>query len=562
MSRLLTSLTRATGSRRGMLAAVVAAVVLGPVASASASVLGPDVSSYQHPTGYSISWTTAKVFGGAAFAFVKATEGATYTNPYFAGDFAALHASGLIRGAYHFAQPTASTTSALAQANHFVTVAGKMNSPGDLPPVLDLEVNNGLAPAALIAWTRAYLAQIKALTGRDAIIYTGPNFWRTSMANSTAFTGYPLWVASYSSSVTLFGGWGFYTFWQYTDHAAMAGLPPTVDMSVFNGSLERLNLLANGAPAPAPKPAPAPAPKPSPAPAPQPALPAAPKPAPAPAPQPALPGAPSALTLSHPAPGSITLTWAAPKNAPITGYRLRIDTTAVRTLPPGTRHAITGLTQGQSHKLTLAAANTTGTGPSASLSFSVTAPTRLDAINAIAVPKAAVQFKFTLRRTDQIRGLAAAKVTVQLRPRVGAAPAPVTVTTDTNGAAVLTLHPGATTDVRLTYPGTTLLGTSTTTAVITVRPVLTARLSAPQARPGTTVNLSGATSATLAGTLIYRQGFYTGAWHTWATTAVKADGSYTFTIRPTTPVNYYRIWLPGTLAYAAAASPTLTLPTK
>src|SRR5450759_2668364 len=284
---------------RRLLAAVVLAVVLGPVVNASASVSGPDVSSYQHPLGYSINWTAAKVSGGASFAFVKATEGGTYTNPYFARDFAALRASGLIRGAYHFANPTASTTSAVTQAKHFVAVAGTMSNPGDLPPVLDLEVNNGLPAASLIAWTRSYLNEIKALTGRDAIIYSAPYFWRGSMANTSAFASYPLWVASYSSTVTLFGGWRSFTFWQYTDHANLPGLPPTVDMSVFNGNLDRLNALANRAPAPTPSPKPTPTPTPTPSP----------KPAPAPTPKPPLPGTPSALTASHPLAGSITLTW-------------------------------------------------------------------------------------------------------------------------------------------------------------------------------------------------------------------------------------------------------------
>ena len=512
-----------------------------PSSTPAPRVSGPDVSSYQHPQGYSINWTAAKVSGGASFAFVKATEGGTYTNPYFARDFAALHASGLIRGAYHFANPTASTTSAVTQAKHFVAVAGRMSKPGDLPPVLDLEVNNGLAAATLIAWTRSYLNEIKALTGHDAIIYSAPYFWRGSMANTTAFASYPLWVASYSSTVTLFGGWRFFTFWQYTDHASLPGLPPTVDMSVFNGNLDRLNVLANRAPASAPVPKPAPAP--------------------APSPKPSLPGAPSVLTASRSLSGSITLTWTAPTNAPITGYRLRIDSTPVRTLAPSTRYLLAGLALGQMHQVILAATNTTGTGQPASLRVPITAPTRLD-VTTIAVPRDGVQLNFTVRRTDLTHGLAAAPVTVQLRPRVGAAPKPFTVTTDTTGGGTITLHPSVTTDVRLSYPGTALLTTSTTTLILTVRPVLTARLSVSQVRPGTTATLSGATRATLVGALIYRQGFYGGGWHTWALTNVKRDGTYTFTIRPTVAVNYYRVWLPSTPGYAYAASPTLALRTR
>jgi GH25 family lysozyme M1 (1,4-beta-N-acetylmuramidase) len=538
---------------RRLLAAVLLAVVLGPVVNASASVAGPDVSSYQHPLGYSINWTAAKVSGGASFAFVKATEGGTYTNPYFARDFAALRASGLIRGAYHFANPTASTTSAVTQAKYFVAVAGTMSNPGDLPPVLDLEVNNGLPAASLIAWTRSYLNEIKALTGRDAIIYSAPYFWRGSMANTSAFASYPLWVASYSSTVTLFGGWSFFTFWQYTDHANLPGLPPTVDMSVFNGNLDRLNALANSAPASAPSPKPTPIPTPSPKPAPA--------PTPASTPKPPLPGTPSALTASHSLSGSITLTWTAPTNAPITGYRLRIDSTPVRTLAPSTRYVLAGLALGQMHQVILAAANITGTGPPASLRIPITAPTRLD-VTTLALPRDRVQLNFAVRRTDLTHGLAAAPVTVQLRPRVGAAPKPFTVTTDTTGGGTVILQPSVTTDVRLSYPGTALLTTSTTALVLTVRPVLTAHLSVSQVRPGTTATLSGATRATLVGALIYRQGFYGGGWHTWALTTVKPDGTYTFTIRPSAPVNYYRLWLPSTPGYASAASPTLALRTK
>ena len=211
------------------------------------SVNGPDVSSYQHPQGYNIDWQSVHASGGATFGFVKATEGAGYTNPYFASDFAAMASANMVRGAYHFAQPA---TSAVAQADYFVQVAGTLSRVGDLPPVLDLEVTGGLTPPALIAWTQAYLQEIKRLTGRDGMIYTGPYFWQTAMANSTAFTGYPLWVATYGSAPQLPGGWTYYTFWQYTDAASVPGIQGSVDMSVFNGTTDNLMALANGASAP------------------------------------------------------------------------------------------------------------------------------------------------------------------------------------------------------------------------------------------------------------------------------------------------------------------------
>lgn len=224
------------------------AVVLATTAApALADVRGPDVSSHQHPYGAAIKWSSAAA-GGTQFAFVKASEGSTYTNPYFAGDFAGVRSAGIVRGAYHYAHPTVGTASALAQARHFVDVTGPLKNAGDLPPVLDLERNDGLTPTALITWTRAYLDEVQRLTGRTPIIYTYPNFWRYRMANTTAFNSYPLWIATYGPQPTLIGGWTTYAFWQYTDKAVLAGFTDPVDMSLFNGSRADLDALARVTP--------------------------------------------------------------------------------------------------------------------------------------------------------------------------------------------------------------------------------------------------------------------------------------------------------------------------
>src|ERR1700709_2017890 len=83
-----------------------AAVTGGAVSAAAqlSGIRGPDVASHQHPGGYVINWSRTEA-AGAKFAFVKATEGRTYTNPYFASDFASVVSVGMVRGAYHFARP-------------------------------------------------------------------------------------------------------------------------------------------------------------------------------------------------------------------------------------------------------------------------------------------------------------------------------------------------------------------------------------------------------------------------------------------------------------------------
>jgi GH25 family lysozyme M1 (1,4-beta-N-acetylmuramidase) len=77
------------------------------------------------------------------------------------------------------------------------------------------------------------------------------------------------------------------------------------------------------------------------------------------------------------------------------------------------------------------------------------------------------------------------------------------------------------------------------TAPATVQ--ITAALSSSIVRSGTVTYLRGATSRSLAGRTVYRQGYYSGSWHTWATTKVSATGTYSFAIRATVPVNYYRV---------------------
>jgi len=98
---------------RLVLTALSAAMAFGGATTATADVRGPDVSGHQHPSGYSISWSSTSA-NGSEFAFVKATEGLGYTNPYFAGDFAALGSADMVRGAYHFARPRAGSADAVA----------------------------------------------------------------------------------------------------------------------------------------------------------------------------------------------------------------------------------------------------------------------------------------------------------------------------------------------------------------------------------------------------------------------------------------------------------------
>ena len=231
----------ARAARRAVVAVLAALSILTGTAWAGFAGTGVDVSSYQHTR--ALNWSKAKA-DGVTFAFIKATEGRTYTNPYFASDWAATKSVGIYRGAYHFAHPSRGT--AAAQARYFVKVAGLQQGTGVLPPVLDLEVTGGLGVRALRTWTATWLQTVKNLTGRDPMIYVSPYFWKSCLGNSTAFHQYPLWIAEYGvKAPEVPGGWPTWSFWQSTSSGSINGIAGRVDINHWNGDAQHLALMAN-----------------------------------------------------------------------------------------------------------------------------------------------------------------------------------------------------------------------------------------------------------------------------------------------------------------------------
>lgn len=212
-----------------------AAAAPGRAAAPYGLMSGPDVSSHQHPNNAPIDWPRVRA-GGRDFGIVKATEGTTYTNPFFAADWGGARAAGLYRAAYHYARPSQPLSSASDQANFFIQTVGDTTDGSTLPLVLDLEETGGLGVADLQAWTRSFLQTIEATTGRAPMIYTYPYFWLHSMGNTPAFTHYPLWIAAYAANPPdpLPGGWPNWTLWQFTASGGTDGVPPgNLDLSVF-----------------------------------------------------------------------------------------------------------------------------------------------------------------------------------------------------------------------------------------------------------------------------------------------------------------------------------------
>ena len=95
-----------------------------------------------------------------------------------------------------------------------------------LPVTLDIEPNPytnsnqcyGLTQSAMQTWISQFMTEIKKdlPTSKTPIVYTTADWWNACTGNDTAFSAYPLWLASYGvTNPALPAGWNNYTIWQY-----------------------------------------------------------------------------------------------------------------------------------------------------------------------------------------------------------------------------------------------------------------------------------------------------------------------------------------------------------
>lgn len=217
------------------------------------TLLGIDVSHYQG----SVDWF-AVAQSDVKFAFAKATEGNRFVDPTFARNWAQIREAGLVRGAYHFGRPG---RDAETQAVHFAATVGQLGF-RDLPPVLDLEEDDGHTSSHVANWARAFITKAESLFEREVMIYTG-HFWREKLDNPVDdfFRQRKLWLAAYVPVPTLPKTWNDWTFLQYTDGRSngpvrIAGVRPC-DQNRFKGSETELLALCNAGGVVAQPPAPA-----------------------------------------------------------------------------------------------------------------------------------------------------------------------------------------------------------------------------------------------------------------------------------------------------------------
>jgi GH25 family lysozyme M1 (1,4-beta-N-acetylmuramidase) len=499
-----------------VVSAVAFPVAAGAMTSAAAAKVfdGPDVASYQHPHptkahphGQPIDWTkVAKA--GKDFAIVKATEGTTYVNPYFAGpyanDYADSAAAGLVHGSYHFARPSLPiASSAKAQAALFAQTIGPVTTKATLPPALDLEVTGGLTPGQLVTWAQAFMLDMRTLTGRTPMLYTYPYFWEHDLGDPTALARYPLWMANFGASVAPISD-----LWQYTDHAHINGIQDAVDVSKFMGTSGfPWATLSNGTVA-----------------------------------TPWVTSAPAApvSVRATAAGGAVSVSWLPGDSgtSPVTSYQVTATPGgAVVTVGGSTMSAtVPGLSTSTAYTFTVTATNSVGTGVASAPTAPVTPaiPTTLaTSVRSSLRFGAALPLQALLRRADTHAVLPDQQVLVFRREL----PANVWVqvrklSTNSAGLASTVLHPKRSAQLEAVFPGAKGVQRSETFENYVVRPTVTAALSATTVRHGATVTITGSTTPFIAGQRVVREALVNGHWRVWATSKVSKLGKFRFRITP------------------------------
>lgn len=202
---------------------------------------GIDVSHHQG----TIDWQKV-ASTGCAFAYLKATEGATFKDRTFRSNRSRAKASGIITGAYHFFRTSVSVD---AQLDNFAAALGVVEE-GELPPVIDVEIPS--------QWTRLSVARrneliydfiegVRSRLGRhiNPVIYLSPSFADDVLENDPGLKDHPLWLAHYTSAARprVPAPWRIWTFWQWTERGRVDGISTYCDVNRFNGSRERLDAL-------------------------------------------------------------------------------------------------------------------------------------------------------------------------------------------------------------------------------------------------------------------------------------------------------------------------------
>lgn len=205
-------------------------------------VYGIDVSNHQSH----INWEDLELYADSAgnvtgelksspflqpvlFAVIKSTEGADWVAHSFKRNFAEAKRCGIVRGAYHFLR----LSDIDGQIKNFID--NTVLEPGDLPPVLDMELDNRemkrYADKAC-EYAHKWLEAIEKHYGVKPMLYTYDSYYN-SYLKGKGFDGYDFFIARYNPEVQ--PRVPHLEIWQFSEKGNAGGIGKKVDLDLFMG---------------------------------------------------------------------------------------------------------------------------------------------------------------------------------------------------------------------------------------------------------------------------------------------------------------------------------------
>ena len=163
------------------------------------------------------------------FAFIRVTKSDSLVDSLYQNYYTEAKKLGIPCGAYHF---LTDTVSGKVQAEIFLSHARL--EPGDLPPVLDVEIDS----PEIVTKAREWLEIVEKKCGVKAIIYSNMHVYTTRIKNDHILSTRDLWLAKTKGEMP---DEPSCKFWQFTHEGHVWGIiDNVVDINLFNGTQEEL----------------------------------------------------------------------------------------------------------------------------------------------------------------------------------------------------------------------------------------------------------------------------------------------------------------------------------
>lgn len=216
--------------------------VKGAVYTTGQQIYGIDVSNHQSH----IDWEDLELYADSAgyvsgqtssspylqpvmFAVIKSTEGADWVAHSFKRNFAEAKRCGIVRGAYHFLR----LSDIDGQIKNFIDHT--VLEPGDLPPVLDMELDNREMRRhadKACEYAHKWLEAMEKHYGVRPILYTYDSYYN-SYLKGKGFDKYDFFIARYNPVTQ--PRVPHLEIWQFSEVGKAGGISRNVDLDLFMG---------------------------------------------------------------------------------------------------------------------------------------------------------------------------------------------------------------------------------------------------------------------------------------------------------------------------------------